>query len=64
DRGHVYIVYGPPDELEAHPKGAQGQYPRQDWLYRHVEGVGDKLFIRFVDRTGTGDYRLAPGNPW
>jgi GWxTD domain-containing protein len=60
DRGHIYIVYGPADELEAHPGGAPTPYPYQTWKYRHVEGIGDDLFVTFVDRTKTGDYRLAP----
>jgi GWxTD domain-containing protein len=60
DRGHMYIVYGPPDELEDHPQGARTPY--QIWLYHHVEGIGDNVTITFVDRTGTRDYRLAPGN--
>jgi GWxTD domain-containing protein len=60
DRGHVYIVYGPADELEAHPGSASTTYPFQTWKYRHVGGIGDDLFVTFVDRTKTGDYRLAP----
>ncbi len=62
DRGHMYIVYGPPDELEAHAKPQTG-FPYETWMYRHVEGVGDRLIVRFIDRAGTGDFRLAPGNP-
>ena len=62
DRGHMYIVYGPPDEIENHPKGPQTPFANEVWLYRHVEGIGDTLFVTFVDRTGTGDYRLAPGS--
>ncbi len=63
DRGHMYILYGPPDELESHPKaGAQTSYPFEAWKYRHVEGIGDDLFFKFIDPTGTGDYRLAPSN--
>jgi hypothetical protein len=56
DRGHIYIVYGPPDELEVHPR-------REDGLYHHVPGVGDNAQITFVDRTGHGDFRLSP-SPW
>jgi GWxTD domain-containing protein len=61
DRGHMYIVYGPPDELESHPKGARRSSATEVWMYWHVEGIGDRLTLTFVDRTGTGDYRLAPG---
>ncbi len=61
DRGHMYIVYGPPDEIDAHPDAKPRGY--QSWGYRHVEGLGDRFstFV-FVDRTGHGDYHLAPSN--
>lgn len=62
DRGHIYIVYGPPDEIEAHPKGPQTAVGDEIWMYRHIEGLGDNEFITFIDKTGRGDYRLAPGN--
>lgn len=63
DRGHMWIVYGPPDEIESHPSGGTRiLYPFEDWKYYHVEGIGDNLFVTFVDRTRTGDYRVAPGN--
>jgi GWxTD domain-containing protein len=63
DRGRIYIVYGPPDEIEAHPSGApHTPYPFEIWRYRHVEGLGDDLFITFRDRTKAGDYEIAPGN--
>jgi GWxTD domain-containing protein len=59
DRGHIYIVYGPPEEIDSHPK--DGEKPALEyWTYRHVEGVGDNVSITFVDRTGRGDYHLAP----
>ncbi len=61
DRGHMYIVYGPPDELESHPGGAGSRYPYEIWLYHHVQGVGNNVTITFIDRMATGDYRLAPG---
>jgi hypothetical protein len=61
DRGHMYIVYGPPDEIESHPTGAPHPYAAEMWLYRRVEGLDHKGFFTFIDRTGQGDYRLAPG---
>ena len=60
DRGHVYILYGPPDEIESHPR-AGGM--TEVWLYHHVEGIGDNATITFVDSTGRGDFRLSPGAP-
>jgi GWxTD domain-containing protein len=61
DRGHIYIVYGPPDEKESHPRG-NGSV--EIWLYHHVEGIGNNATITFVDSTGRGDFRLAPGAPF
>jgi GWxTD domain-containing protein len=60
DRGHMYILYGPPDEIESHPRGARAAY--EIWMYHHVEGIGENVTVTFVDHTGRGDYRLAPGN--
>ena len=62
DRGHMYIVYGPPDEIESHPKGSQGVFPHEKWMYWHIDGIGNNLTFTFIDRGGSGDYRLAPGS--
>jgi GWxTD domain-containing protein len=62
DRGHMYIVYGPPDEI-ADPKGSQKPFATEVWLYRRVEGIGANGTVTFVDRTGLGDFHLAPGTP-
>jgi GWxTD domain-containing protein len=62
DRGHMYIVYGPPDGIESHPKGPQRPFAAEIWLYRQVEGIGNNVSITFVDRTGRGDFHVAPGN--
>jgi GWxTD domain-containing protein len=72
DRGMVYIKYGPPDELERHPKAGPYQrpleegggitvavYPFEKWLYRYITGIGSNVNIEFVDRSGTGDYRMT-----
>jgi GWxTD domain-containing protein len=61
DRGHMYIVYGPPDEIDSHPKTASADGIEQ-WRYGHVEGLGDNRFFTFVDKAGSGDFRLAPGS--
>jgi TonB family protein len=61
DRGHIYIVYGPPDEIESHPRG-NGSI--EIWLYHHIEDIGDNATLTFVDGTGQGDFRLAPGTPF
>ncbi|HVW08042.1 MAG TPA: GWxTD domain-containing protein [Bryobacteraceae bacterium] len=71
DRGRIYIQYGPPDEIEAHPSGgrytrpaAQGgadiqTYPFEQWLYRYIDGVGRNVIIEFVDKDGTGAYHMT-----
>ena len=71
DRGRIYIMYGPPDEIETHPTG--GMYyrrrsegggmtstvPWERWWYRNIEGVGSDIEIEFVDPTNSGEYRMA-----
>jgi GWxTD domain-containing protein len=52
DRGRIYIVYGPPDEIESHP--AKGL---EQWLYRHIDGIGDRVIVEYTDPKHTGDYR-------
>ena len=65
DRGYIYIVYGPPDEIlmtaYGPSPGPHVPYGIQVWTYRHVDGVGDNLSVRFMDTTGKGDYELPPG---
>lgn len=71
DRGRIYIAWGKPDSVEAHPSGGSYDrpsyegggstttYPFEIWFYRHLDGVGDGIEIEFVDPTGTGEYRIA-----
>ncbi|OFV96131.1 MAG: GWxTD domain-containing protein [Acidobacteria bacterium RIFCSPLOWO2_02_FULL_61_28] len=71
DRGRLYIMYGPPDEIEAHPSGGHYErpieegggststYPFEVWRYRYLEGVGQNIEIEFVDPTMTGEYRMT-----
>ena len=59
DRGHIYIVCGPPDEIEAHPEKSPAKpYPSEVWTYRHVEGVEGSISFTFLDRERGGDYQL------
>ena len=58
DRGRIYIVYGPADEIEAHPSGRNGGPPLETWLYKHIDGIGDKVIIGFSDRDKNGTYRM------
>lgn len=71
DRGHIYILWGPPDEIESHPSGGtydrpidQGggsttTYPWELWRYRYLEGVGENIEIEFVDPSGSGEYHIT-----
>jgi GWxTD domain-containing protein len=54
DRGRVYITCGPPDEKEIHPNAAP---PNEQWLYHHLEGIGDNIIIEF-DEVG-GEFRMT-----
>jgi len=71
DRGHMYILWGPPDEIESHPTGGtyerppeqgSGQttaHPWEKWRYRHLEDIGENIELEFVDPSGSGEYHLA-----
>ena len=71
DRGRAYIRFGPPDAKESHPHGGTYMRPRNEgsgstwafpfeiWRYRHLEGIGSDLEIEFVDRSMSGEYRMA-----
>ena len=71
DRGRIYILHGPPDEIESHPSGGPYQrpvhegggftstHPFEMWRYRRIEGIGDDVELEFVDPVGGGEYRLA-----
>ncbi len=71
DRGRIYIAYGPPDEIDAHPSGGTYErpmeegggetstYPFEDWRYRYIEGIGQEVILEFVDTCMCGDYHLT-----
>jgi len=71
DRGRIYIIWGPPDEIESHPTGGtynrpleQGggsttTYPWELWRYRYLQGIGENIEIEFVDPTGSGEYHIT-----
>ena len=71
DRGRIYIIHGPPAEIESHPTGGSydrphhegggrtSTYPFEVWRYRYIEGIGTDIVIEFVDPTLSGEYRLA-----
>ncbi|MGB7759737.1 MAG: GWxTD domain-containing protein [Bryobacteraceae bacterium] len=71
DRGRIYIVYGPPDEIEDHSAGGfyerpaeegggeTSTYPFQQWRYRYVDGIGNNVVLEFVDPTMSGEFHLT-----
>jgi len=71
DRGRMYIVWGPPDEIDSHPTGgtydrpqeegggSTTTYPWETWRWRYLEGMGENVIMEFVDPTGSGEYHLT-----
>src|SRR5215470_14753223 len=71
DRGRIYIVFGPADEIESHPSGGSYErpmdegggttstFPFEDWRYRYIEGIGQEVIIEFVDTCMCGDYHMT-----
>lgn len=70
DRGRIYIMHGPADEVETHAMGgtyirdtAEGggrtnTFPFERWRYRHIDGMGNNIILEFVDSSMSGEYRL------
>ncbi len=58
DRGRVWIVRGPPDEIEKHPSGRNGGPPSEQWLYYRIEGAATRVIFVFLDTARDGSYRL------
>ena len=71
DRGRIYIMYGPADQIESHPSGGTydrpmeegggttSTFPFEDWRYRYIEGIGQEINLEFVDTCMCGDYHLT-----
>jgi GWxTD domain-containing protein len=71
DRGHIYIAYGKPDDIDAHPSGGNYERPQDEgggststfpfeiWHYRYLEGIGENVDIEFVDTCQCGDYHFT-----
>ncbi len=71
DRGRIYIIWGPPDEIERHPTGGNYErpmeegggttstFPFEEWRYRNMEGVGQDVKLEFVDPCICNDYHLT-----
>ncbi|MGA9057505.1 MAG: GWxTD domain-containing protein [Terriglobia bacterium] len=71
DRGRIYIMYGPADEVDSHPSGGSyvrpqeegggetATYPFEQWRYRYIDGIGTNIILEFVDPTMSGEYHLT-----
>jgi GWxTD domain-containing protein len=71
DRGRIYIMYGPADEIESHPSGGSydrpteegggttSTYPFEIWRYRYIADIGNEVLLEFVDPTMSGEYHLT-----
>jgi GWxTD domain-containing protein len=71
DRGRIYIMYGPADEIDSHPSGGTYErpmeegggetstYPFEDWRYRYLEGIGQEVIIEFVDTCMCGEFHMT-----
>ncbi len=71
DRGRMYIMWGPADEIDSHPTGgtydrpmeegggSTSTYPWETWRWRYLEGIGENIILEFVDPSGSGEYHLT-----
>src|ERR1700676_3685138 len=71
DRGRMYIMWGPADEIDSHPSGgtydrpmeegggSTSTYPWETWRWRYIEGMGENVIMEFVDPSGSGEYHLT-----
>jgi GWxTD domain-containing protein len=71
DRGRMYIMWGPPDEIDSHPTGgtydrpmeegggSTSTYPWETWRWRYLEGIGENIILEFVDPSGSGEYHMT-----
>src|SRR5205809_1501503 len=71
DRGRMYIMWGPADEVDSHPTGgtydrpmeegggSTSTYPWETWRWRYLEGIGENIILEFVDPSGSGEYHMT-----
>ncbi|MGB6900162.1 MAG: GWxTD domain-containing protein [Candidatus Acidiferrum sp.] len=71
ERGRMYIMWGPADEVDSHPMGGTWDRPMEDgggstttypwetWRWRYLAGIGENIELEFVDTTGSGEYHLT-----
>jgi GWxTD domain-containing protein len=71
DRGRIYIMFGPPDQIDSRPAGGTydrpaeegggttSVFPFETWRYRYIDGIGQEIEIEFVDRCMCNEYRMT-----
>jgi GWxTD domain-containing protein len=71
DRGRMYIMWGPADEVDSHPSGgtydrpmeegggSTSTYPWETWRWRYLEGIGENVILEFVDPSGSGEFHMT-----
>jgi GWxTD domain-containing protein len=62
DRGRLYILLGPPDEIRRNPTGrGPSERPSEVWIYNNPEDpqLPRELALPFVDFFGVGDFELV-----
>ena len=71
DRGRIYIMWGPPDEIDSHPTGGTYDRPSSKAAARPRrirlktgataiwKAIGENVELEFVDPTSTGEYHLT-----
>lgn len=71
DRGHIYIVNGPPDQIDIpsvldkapRQNGFVKQQPYEIWRYKHAVGPDHLKTFKFVDKCSCGKYELSDTPP-
>ena len=72
DRGRIYIMFGPPDQIDSHPSGGMYErpieegggststFPFETWRYRYLEAIQQQeVEIEFVDTCMCNDYHMT-----
>ena len=74
DRGRIYVIFGPADQIDSHPSGGMYQRPMEEgggststfpfetWRYRYLDlpgGGQQEVEIEFVDTCMCGDYHMT-----
>ena len=57
DRGHIFIVNGPPNTVDSHPSATDGSHPYEVWTYATTP-TGQPAQFRFADTCNCGNYQL------